>query len=411
MIIVTGTALAQLVSLLIAPILSRIYTPEDFGIFGTIMSFAAVFTSFASFKYDQAQVIEEDKKSASDLFYLSLICIFLTSIFAIFFFTISNYFELFTSLDDYKFILFLIILLNSIFLTFQFRLTSQSVFKIISQSTVVQRLSVVTVQLFLGVLGVTNLGLVLGQLIGLISSLIFILLFANQYFPKASFNWHSTVAVAAKHYRFVKFSAPQNFLNSVSQNLPVFLLGYYFGLEVAGAYFFAVRIIKIPVTLMGQALRQVIFKDLANKKNDVAVVLMSFKRITFGLFLISIPFVGLFWFYSNELFTSIFGNEWRTAGEYSKYMVLWLAMGLINPPAASILTIFNLQHIALTIDIILLVLRAISLVIGGLYLEPVMTIAIFSFVGVIMNIIVITSAYLPLKTRFDNSHKQKMLKY
>ena len=47
----TGTSIAQFIPILISPILTRIYTPEDFGLFALFIAITVMFGSIANGKY------------------------------------------------------------------------------------------------------------------------------------------------------------------------------------------------------------------------------------------------------------------------------------------------------------------------------------------------------------------------
>jgi O-antigen/teichoic acid export membrane protein len=65
--VLTGTFLAQLIVLIITPILTRIYTPEDFSNLAIYLSLVTVLSLFATGKYDKAIILPKDDKEAHSL--------------------------------------------------------------------------------------------------------------------------------------------------------------------------------------------------------------------------------------------------------------------------------------------------------------------------------------------------------
>ena len=71
--LLSGTVLAQAIPIILSPVLSRIYTPEEFGIFAIFSSFAAAFAAIATFRYELAIMLPEKESSAVNLLRLSFI--------------------------------------------------------------------------------------------------------------------------------------------------------------------------------------------------------------------------------------------------------------------------------------------------------------------------------------------------
>ena len=77
-------------------------------------------------------------------------------------------------------------------------------------------------------------------------------------YPKIDFNFKKLKLLLNEYKCFAKYTAPQNLLNSVSQNSPVLILGVFYGEVIAGAYFFAIRIVQLPVSLINSSIKKYI---------------------------------------------------------------------------------------------------------------------------------------------------------
>lgn len=86
--LMSGTVIAQLIGILASPLLSRLYTPSNFGLWGTFLSIVAVITVIASLKYELGIILEEKEESAILLtrfcFLLSLSIGIISTIIALF---------------------------------------------------------------------------------------------------------------------------------------------------------------------------------------------------------------------------------------------------------------------------------------------------------------------------------------
>lgn len=96
-----------------------------------------------------------------------------------------------------------------------------------------------------------------------------------------------------------------------------------------------------------------------------------------------------------KIFVFVFGDQWLIAGILSRSLILWLAFAFCNLPAILFAKIIRIQRFLLIYDILLLILRSLSLIIGGIYLDVFKTVLIFALIGAAMN------AYLITKVGFE----------
>jgi len=75
-ILMTGTGLAQLMPELTSPVLTRLYSQEDFGLFATYAAIVSVLTILATAQYDIAIMMPKNKRIAFNL----LVFIFINSL-------------------------------------------------------------------------------------------------------------------------------------------------------------------------------------------------------------------------------------------------------------------------------------------------------------------------------------------
>ena len=126
----------------------------------------------------------------------------------------------------------------------------------------------------------------------------------------------------AKDYRdFPMYAATQNLVNTLSYGLPVLLLTHYYGIAVAGAYAFGVRILQVPMGLVLSALRQVLLQKAGEILHRGGALTPLYVKTTAGLFALAFfPSLVLF-IWAPQLFTLIFGAQWHTAGDFARCLV------------------------------------------------------------------------------------------
>ncbi len=396
-----ATISAQLISVAVSPILSRLYSPEDFGVLGRLVAFTSIFVGISTLKYNMAVVLSKSSKETKHLINWSEFFIIISSILAV-----PIYAIIYPTSDIYILIsVFLIIFLNSNLYLFSSIYTRYKKFKKLSYAKVINRLSSAVFQILFGFILKNFFGLIIGLIVGLItffgycsrkvSTFSFIKIFKfNKYaFKEAQ-------PILKKHYRFPLFTTPQVLLNTLSQNTPILMMDFFFGNSVIGFYWFAYRILQIPIVAISNSVRQTFFQK--SSRIDSNKDLLSFLIKSTGvLIILGFPFLVIGFFTLPSLFEFIFGSEWVVAGEYAKWLLPWIFLLFINAPSISLITVINLQKSVLIFDACLLVMRIIAVYIGGTYYNPIITIKMFSLVGVVFNIFIISFIFLKVKNRID----------
>ncbi len=180
---------------------------------------------------------------------------------------------------------------------------------------------------------------------------------------------------------------PNAVLNAISNNLPLYLLDYFYTSKITGFYSWSVRIIQAPMGMLTSSIQQVFFRkasQLYNEKGDIySLTLKMYKR----LILIGIlPYTVLF-FFAPEIFSIIFGQEWKIAGEYTTYLIPWFFIMFLNSPISSLVLILQKQKIYLLFEIILFILRGSALYLGYYYFKQAKySIILYGLVGLIFNL-------------------------
>ena len=77
--LMTGTTIAQAIPIAISPILTRIYAPEDFGMFALYMSVASIISVIATGRYELAIMLPKKDEDAVNIVALSIIISFFVS--------------------------------------------------------------------------------------------------------------------------------------------------------------------------------------------------------------------------------------------------------------------------------------------------------------------------------------------
>ena len=264
-------------------------------------------------------------------------------------------------------------------------------FKTTSASRVIRSASSTGTQIGVGYFGVGAPGLVIS---GVLSHTLASLYLVRALLPTLSVygtrvHWGRLKQLGNEYRDFPIYSASQNVLNALSAGMPVLLLTHFYGIAIAGAYAFSTRIIQTPMGLVLQALRQVLFQKASETHQSGGRLSPLYIKVTAILVALAIgPSLVLF-LWAPTIVTWIFGPQWLTAGEFVRWLILWMAFAFCNLPAVLFAKIIRIQPTILAYDVILLVGRTAVLLIGGLYLSAGQSIMLFSVLSASMNLLLV----------------------
>ena len=365
--LMTGTAIAQAIPIAISPILTRLYTPEDFGKLALFISIVSVMGVFATGKYELAIILPKKNSTAYQLVSLSFILSFLISVFYIVPLVGSSIVYSFDTIYYLLPIASFFIALNSIFDRYNNRVKN---YKLMSY----QRLIKTTIESITSIAFITlfsiQTGLVWGFIFGYFISSWTMLYINFTSFKELKFKPSlSKMKVLSRRYiNFPKYSMPHTFLNTLSANIPIFLIPLYYGSHTLGLYAFGLKIVKAPLELLLAAMFNVLGQKMAEeyaKGNEIKSLFISIvkKLITFAIFMIPL------FIYIDDIFVFIFGQEWRVAGEYIQILSPCILVEFIVSPFATIPHIYNVQRKAFVLEIIYSLVRISPFLIGAGYFD------------------------------------------
>jgi O-antigen/teichoic acid export membrane protein len=377
--LVTGTSIAQVFPIVISPLLTRIYTPEDFGVFGVFLSLTSILGVISTGRYEMAIIVSKNKNELKSLIKGVLKIILFTTLF--FYLVIIFFQNQINKIFDLKiFLLYLIplfILINSFYLVLTQILILHKEYKRLSYNKIIVSIINSSSQLALGLKNGNIYGLIFGKLIGVIVA-IFILIknkIINQYFD---FKKNTTRKTLYRYRDFPKYNVPSVFINVIANQLPLLTLGKYFSMSVVGYYSHMYKVLMMPINLLSTSILDV-FKQKATEEynqygNCKSIYLKTLKNlVVIGV----IPFIilGLF---SPQLFKFIYGKEWEIAGIYAQIMTPMFFLNFIVNPLSYILIVVEKQKINFYGQILLLIFTIISVVIGIFLKSDKITVLLFS---------------------------------
>lgn len=389
-IVMSGTALAQVIGYAMSPIISRLFTLAEFGVFGSFNAVAGVIAAGVTLEYTQAIMLPKEKEDAINIFAVSLLSTgvisFLVLIFCLLTPGTAN--NLMKTQGAWALVMLVIAtFISGLNSTFQAWAVRVKAFKQTSASQVVRSVSSNGSRIIFGSLKMGAVGLIISNVLANILASINVsrVFFSELTTLGPSISWQKIKRLSAEYRDFPMYSASQNVINALSSGLPVLLLTRFYNISVAGAYAFGVSILQVPMGFVLTALRQVLFQKASESQHQGKSLASLYIRTTAVLFFMAlIPTVVLL-IWAPQIFSVIFGARWHLAGELARSLVIWLAVVFCNLPAVLFARIIRIQRFVFFYDIGLLALRTLVLVLGGTYLTVYQTVLLFAVVGAIMN--------------------------
>lgn len=350
LILVSGTAIGQLVPILATPILIRIYTPEDFGLFGYYIAAIVIISILMTGRYELALSLPKFGKRKLDLYLFSIKLattnFFLLSAILLIFLNFNGKLE---KIEETYLFVPIGALLYSLFQINNYYYLSKSSFKQVAISKVIQSLITVTAQIAIGFFILYGVGIVIGQMLGLIACLLyFIYVFDNAEVRGIKYSKLSKqICIAKRYIRFPKYLILSHGLNALALNGVFIVVNMVLGMQTAGYFVVAFKMLTAPVSMVatafGDVFRQRASEEFNAKGNCLEVYKQTFKKLV----LISTPVFIIISLVLSELFILVFGNDWARAGKIAEILLPMFYFMFICAPLSNVFMVAEKQNIDL----------------------------------------------------------------
>lgn len=407
--VTSGTIAAQAIMFAFSPIITRLYGPEAFGIQGVFLSLVAILSPAIALRYPMAIIVENSDENARRLGRLSLQIAFAFG--CLFFAALLLCRQPIAAMIGAESLGLLIYFMPLALFCTAWQEVRDCDTARRNDFGLAARVSVI--QVFL-----TNLARTVGGIFApLASTLVAVTSLApavqaallargarrTDIEPTADSGALEAKSARAllKTYRdFPLFRVPNDVLNSASQSVPVILFASLFSPHVAGLYALTRTVLNLPFNIVGASAGNVLYRRFAELALEGRSLAPLIVRSTLAFATLTPIIVGVSFFFP-EIFAFLFGDEWRDAGHYGQWLSLWIAVGFANLPTVRVAPVIRAQHLMLAINCLMLASRVLAIVVGfKLYNDPLTSIALFSVVSAIGNLILILTLVLATR-RFD----------
>lgn len=356
--LMTGTTIAQAIPIAITPILTRLYTPEDFGILALFVAVTAILGSIANGRYELAIMLPEKDEDAINVAALGLLIALCFSIVLLIPTIFLN--EQITNLlgnQEIGFWLYFVpfvVLMTGLFNVLNYLNTRKKLYKDIAKANVYKATAMASVQLGVGFIKTGVTGLITGQILSQVVANYRLAKNTQQNYDLSQVKKTEIKRLAKRYIDFPKFSMWAVLLNTSSTHVVNILISVIYGVASLGFYSLAQRILGMPSALIGSSIGQVFFQQASIEKQKKGNCQRIFLSTLKNLVLISLlMFVPLF-FVVEDLFAIAFGEEWRVAGSYAQVLMVFFAIRFVSSSLSIIVSVFEMNSYSLIINLIIM---------------------------------------------------------
>lgn len=396
LILSAGTAIGHALLVAVSPIISRIYTPEDFGIFAVFFSIFGLAAMISTFNFHVALPLPEKRQKAISLTALSLIILLLTTFFItvalVFFRSFLTKIPTIDTLGIYIWFLPPALLFAAANITFHYWLLRERNYKLLSITKIYQSVTMAFTQIGLGILH-TPVGLIIGHMA---AQFVGIVVMARNVFSdnKNLFKKVRAPDIAAAFREYQQFAltlTPSAMASSASELLPPVFLAAIFSVEVAGAYAFITRIILGGSGFITQSVGKVFYVEAIQRFQESPQRLWGlYLRTCRRLILVgALPFAFLF-FFGEIIITFIFGENWLLAGTIASYLAPHFFTFFVSNHALHVFVVTNRLSLKFYWDSLRLLLMLLTFFCTFWFqLNPKNTVILLSALWVSSNLILV----------------------
>jgi len=391
-----GSIAASAISLASVPIISRLFTPDDFGVASLFLSIVTVLAVVATLRYEHAVILPDEKDEATEVAFLSLVIlavwIVVVTVLTTSVYLLAPDFVWIKTLGMWCLLIPVGVCLISVSNVAVSLNTWLKNYRDIALAEGGQAGMMSISRITFGIVsGSTTAGLISGLLLAYATrvSILTRKLHFQESLRSANISKSRLGLLLTRYKQFPKFSMPTALLRSLGQNIPVFFLAVVFLPATVGFYAMANRLMRFPIALVGESVRRTYLQkaaELSNKKMSLAPSLI---KTTVVLAATGIIIFSPLLFWGPQLFAIVLGDQWADGGKYVSILTPWFFSRFVQLASSVTYIVFQKQDQLFrihTVSTLAIVIAFVLVYRFGASAE--LTLVALSGIGTITNILI-----------------------
>lgn len=369
-ILISGTVLSQGLIIFSTPLITRLYSPKEFGILALFTSISSICAIISTGRYELAIGLPKKNSDARVLVTLVLIIGFIISSFYLSLIFIlkrwSIYFSDFEYFIDssYVFMVPIFTFFAAVISSLQYFAQRNKKYKLITIGNFIQTIVTIILSIIFAFLFPVVGALIYSYVLGQFCSLLYYLLNLDNF--RLNFDIPRLVNIAKLNINFPKFMLLSDLAFTVTQQFIPILFAIIFNSTIVGFYSLANRILKIPSIVLGSSISNVFRNEVIDwvqmNKDPGPLYRETFKKLLW----ISAPIFLIVGIFSPHIFVFIFGQKWEFAGKLAQLLSIMIFFDFISSPFNSLFYIFKKQDVFMLIQVVRTIVNILSIFFGFL---------------------------------------------
>lgn len=392
-ILAGGAGFGQVLMILSYPLLTRLYSAEAFGILAIVVALSGLFSHAGALRYELAIHLPEQARNGYTVFLVAIlsavfvavglyVCVLLAEL-------LRAKGELSWGVGALIWFVPVLVFTESVQRALTYWGARQGQMQVVAIASIVQAAGNILVALVLAILGAGALGLVLGQIVGPVLAIGLLVLYLVIKWENRPAITSTDIKREARRFQEIpRFGVPQGLAYSIGANIPHLLLAGFFGLEVAGLYLLAQKVMRHPADMVAEALRQAFLRRM---REWIALrqITVSMLKAMAGLFVVSFPGAVIIMAAGPWLFEFVFGVGWGSAGEYARYLLVFVLSGLVSMPVVAAIPALGMQRLHFFYEVIAAAGRTAGLIVGYALGSDLAAIGLYAAIGALGHTILV----------------------
>ena len=404
--LLSANIIAQVIGIIIYPLLTRMYSPEDFGLLNLFLSIAGVLIILSTLEWYNAIVLPQYEKESCAVVHISFgalvalsVLIVLTIPFSV---PIAKLFDT-PELASYYWLLPIYVFLTGSWNILNYWYIRNKQYGRISGYQISQSFFSAGYKTGFAWLPFSG-GLMYAAILSPLCAMLLSLKLAGKKIlkPLMVVDKEECHRMAVKYINFPKFSTPRSLLNNIVGQLPVLVLTPLFGTRLVGFWGMALMLAFGPISTVSRALYQVFYQKTTESVNTHQPIGSFYRKFTLYTLCTIIPFFAVLGIFLPPITSWLLGEEWRVVGEYIRWMLPWLVLSLLSASTGYLTDIFFKQKAGLYFEILLAVSRVIGVGLGVIMNSFEIAIAGYAIGSAVVNAMQYVW-YLSLVRRYDKT--------
>jgi O-antigen/teichoic acid export membrane protein len=384
-----GVGISSAIGLLVTPIISRIFTPEAYGLSGLYFSSIAILLSLSTLSFTSAIVVTRNKHSLYRLIAALKLLIIVSSIVCFLAVLIFKPFIMHWLEDRSNGIWLWLLPIGLLFSNLTNMISQLNVgegkFK---KNATAQVMMSIVAKPFSIIAGWLSHGyyliLIVFDMLSVIPAVLLQKKKGISDFLRVKMSGQLLVRALNDFRKYPLFILPAEFLSNLSLRSPFIVISTIYSIEKAGSFLFASTMLQIPLTLVWNTFNPVFLQQGTRLYKEDKQKLNRFINYTnYAFFLGGLIPTALLTVFGQEIFVFVFGKSWADAGGVCQYIAVYYLFRLSTSPFTGLYRIGKVEHLSLINQVVLLLFRIVPLLVGFYLFDYATALALFSIGSVL----------------------------